>query len=255
MVLDRGLRPGAAGADARPGQAAGAEALGEVLQLVDLAAGQLAGVFGGQAPALHHAVAAARGQGGAEHLDPAAVVAADDLGQVDQRQAEAQVGLVVAVLAGGLGVGHALERAGRCSTPSTSFHSAAIRSSIDVLHVLLDDEAHLEVDLGELGLAVEAQVLVAEAAHDLEVAVEAGHHEQLLEDLRRFGQGVELARVQPRGHQEVAGAARRVLHHERRLDLQEAVLGQHAPGGLVDRRAQQEVLLQRRAGAGRGPGA
>ena len=35
------------------------------------------------------------------------------------------------------------------------------------------DEAHLEVELGELGLAVAAQVLVAEAARDLEVAVHA----------------------------------------------------------------------------------
>ena len=60
------------------------------------------------------------------------------------------------------------------------------------LDVVLDDEGHLEVDLRELGLAVEAQVLVAEAAHDLEVAVEARDHEQLLEELRRLGERVEL---------------------------------------------------------------
>jgi hypothetical protein len=50
------------------------------------------------------------------------------------------------------------------------------------------------IDLGELGLAVGAQVLVAEAAHDLVVAVEAGNHQQLFEQLRRLRQGVELAR-------------------------------------------------------------
>ena len=77
--------------------------------------------------------------------------------------------------------------------PSTSFHSADHQLLDDVLHVLLDDEAHLEVDLRELGLAVEAQVLVAEAAHDLEVAIDARDHEQLLEDLRRLGERVELA--------------------------------------------------------------
>ena len=38
--------------------------------------------------------------------------------------------------------------------------------------VRLLDERHLDVELGELGLAVGAQVLVAEAAGDLEVAVE-----------------------------------------------------------------------------------
>ena len=43
------------------------------------------------------------------------------------------------------------------------------------------------------GLAVGAQVLVAETARDLVVAVHAGHHQQLLEQLRRLRQGVELA--------------------------------------------------------------
>ena len=62
--------------------------------------------------------------------------------------------------------------------------------------VLLLDERHLEVDLRELRLAVGAQVLVAEAARDLEVALEAGHHQQLLELLRRLRQRVELAAVQ-----------------------------------------------------------
>ena len=56
------------------------------------------------------------------------------------------------------------------------------------------DERRLDVDLRELRLAVGAQILVAEAARDLEVAVEAGHHEQLLVDLRRLRQRVELAR-------------------------------------------------------------
>ena len=53
-------------------------------------------------------------------------------------------------------------------------------------------EAHLDVELGELRLAIAAQVLVAEAARDLEVAVVAGDHQQLLELLRRLRQRVEL---------------------------------------------------------------
>ena len=61
--------------------------------------------------------------------------------------------------------------------------------------VFLGDEAHLEVELVELaGLAVGAARLVAEAGRDLEVAVEAGDHGQLLELLRRLRQGVEVAR-------------------------------------------------------------
>ncbi len=43
--------------------------------------------------------------------------------------------------------------------------------------VLALDEGHLQVELGELRLAVGAQVFVAEAAGDLEVALEAGDHQ------------------------------------------------------------------------------
>ena len=42
------------------------------------------------------------------------------------------------------------------------------------------------------GLAVAAQVLVAEAAGDLEVAVDAGDHQQLLELLGALRQGVDV---------------------------------------------------------------
>ena len=42
------------------------------------------------------------------------------------------------------------------------------------MHVLVLDERHLDVELGELGLAVGAEVFVAEAAGNLEIAVEAG---------------------------------------------------------------------------------
>ena len=57
---------------------------------------------------------------------------------------------------------------------------------------------HLQIDLGELRLAVGAQVLIAEAARDLEILVEAGDHQDLLEDLRRLRQRVE-ARPRERG--------------------------------------------------------
>ena len=46
---------------------------------------------------------------------------------------------------------------------------------------------------------------------DLVVAVEAGDHQQLLEQLRRLRQREELARVHAAGHQVVARAFRRGL--------------------------------------------
>ena len=63
-------------------------------------------------------------------------------------------------------------------------------------NVVLLDEAHLEIELVELaGQPVGARVLVAETGRDLEVAIEAGHHQELLVLLRRLRQRVELARM------------------------------------------------------------
>ena len=64
-------------------------------------------------------------------------------------------------------------------------------------HILLPDEGCFDIDLRKLRLPIVPQILVAEAARDLEIAVETGHHEQLLVDLRRLRQRVELARVYP----------------------------------------------------------
>ena len=61
--------------------------------------------------------------------------------------------------------------------------------------VFLSDERHFAVNLCELRLTVSAEVFVAEALHDLEIAVEACHHEQLLQCLWRLGQGIELSWV------------------------------------------------------------
>ena len=70
------------------------------------------------------------------------------------------------------------------------------------------DERRLDVELGELELAVGPQVLVAQAAGDLEVAVDARHHQQLLGDLRALGQHVEVAVVQPRRARRTPGPLR-----------------------------------------------
>src|SRR3989441_11037277 len=64
-------------------------------------------------------------------------------------------------------------------------------------HILLADEGCLDIDLRKLRLPIVPQILVAEAARDLEIAVETGHHEQLLVDLRRLRQRVERARAYP----------------------------------------------------------
>ena len=107
-------------------------------------------------------------------------------------------------------------------------------------------ERHLDVDLRELELAVGAQVLVAEAAHDLEVAIRARDHQDLLEDLRRLRQRVELARVDAARHEEVARAFRRRLREDRRLDLPEALRRRNTRRIAIDTRWRSPMLCCRR---------
>jgi hypothetical protein len=116
-------------------------------------------------------------------------------GQVDQLHAEPQVGLVGAVAVDGLGPGHARHIV-RAGSPVTA--SAASRTASDTKPSTSSwlDERGLHVELGELELPVGAQVLVAQAPGDLVVAVHAGHHQQLLGQLRALGQHVARAVVQ-----------------------------------------------------------
>ena len=121
--------------------------------------------------------------------------------------AEADVGLVGAEALHDLVVGEARERLLRDRPVGRRRPRHVDDHRLDEgHHGLLVDEAHLEVELGELGLAVATQVLVAVAAGDLEVAVDAGHHQQLLELLRALRERIDAARLEPRRDDEVAGA-------------------------------------------------
>ena len=115
-------------------------------------------------------------------------------------------------------------------------------------------ERHLDVDLRELELAIGALILVAEAADDLEVAIGAGDHQDLLEDLRRLRQRVELARMHAARHQEVARAFGRRLRQNRRLDLPEAVRVEIAAASPSPRGGAGRCCAAAAAGADRGSG-
>ena len=88
---------------------------------------------------------------------------------------------------------------------------------------LFRQERGFAVDLREFRLTVGAQVFVAEALHDLVVAIEVRDHQQLLEQLRRLRQREELAGVRTRRHQVIARAFRRALGEHRRFDVDEAL--------------------------------
>ena len=169
----------------------------------------------------------------------------EHVAEVLQLHAEARVGLVAAVAVHGLGVRQARERGG---------HVHADGRLEDVLQHPLDqrddvlalDEAGLDVDLRELRLAVGAQVFVAEALGDLEIFLHPRDHEELLVLLRGLRQRVKTARLEPRGHEEVARALGRALGEDRRLDFEEPGVVEVVAHGFDDAVALLDVALQAR---------
>ena len=122
-------------------------------------------------------------------------------------------------------------------------------------HIVLLDERHLEVELVELARrSIGARILVAEARRDLEVAIEARHHQQLLELLRRLRQRVELARVNAARHQIVARAFRRARRQDRRLILEESLIDHPPADARDDLRSQHDVARGSSRAADRGSG-
>ena len=161
----------------------------------------LLGGVGGRHRAHHHAFVDQPG----EQSEPRA----DEMpGHVMDHQRVAQIGLVAAIFEHRVLVGDA--RKGAVSDRATigEFFEQPGEHRLDRReHVVLGDEAHLEVELVEFaGTAVGAGILVAEAGGDLEIAVEPRDHQQLLEHLRRLRERVEFARMNPARHQIVARA-------------------------------------------------
>ena len=149
--------------------------------------------------------------------------AARHLGRVLDLQPEAEVGLVRAVPEHHVVVGEAGERALR-RLDARRLEGADDAGLHHVQHVLALDERHLEVELPELELAVGAKILVPPARCDLVVPVHPADHAELLEQLRRLGEGVELPGLQPHRREEVARALGRAAGHARRPDVDEAAL-------------------------------
>ncbi len=146
----------------------------------------------------------------------------EQVGELDELHPEAGVGLVGPEALLGVeprearDVGHGLAGDG--------LHRRRHGHGDEGQHLLLGDEAGLGVELHELELPIGAEVLVAEAAGDLVVAVDAADHAELLEQLRALGQRVELPRRLSARHHEVAGALGGGRDEHGRLDLDEALV-------------------------------
>src|SRR5262249_39002062 len=142
------------------------------------------------------------------------------LGRLLDFEPEAEIGAVDAEAERRFVVRHARER--RAQLDADALPPDALANALDEREdELASGERHLDVELRQLLQAVRARILVAEATRDLVVALEARDDKELLCDLRRLRQRVELARLQPRGHDEVARALGRGLPEHRGLDVDE----------------------------------
>src|SRR5207253_1960439 len=82
---------------------------------------------------------------------------------------------------------------------------------------------HLKIDLRELRLAVGTQILVAKATHDLEIAIEARDHKDLLEQLRRLRERIERSGLDPAWNQVIARAFGRGARHKGSFNFKKAL--------------------------------
>ena len=179
------------------GQTLRAVSLYEFAEGIDFLAGH-----SGESLRVDGAYAAAVFNGAVEHHESAV---AHRIGNVHQLHFKAGVRLIGSVIFHGFVPGHA--RQGQLKLHALDFlenlRVYLFHHGVDILFI---DEGHFDIALGEFRLTVGAVVLVAEAAGDLIILIEARQHQKLLVDLRALRQGVERAGVKAAGHQKIARA-------------------------------------------------
>src|SRR6476620_9861688 len=171
--------------------------------------------------------------------------AAEVLGRVLHLDRVAQVRLVGAVFAQRIGVSDARKLLRHRLVAAEFLEQPAYDRLDRVEYVFLRDEAHFQNELVELPRrTIGAGILVAEAGRDLEVPIEAGDHDQLLELLRRLRQRVEFSRMHAARHEIVTRPLRRGGGEDRGLKLEEAGLAHAVPQRPDDRLPLHDVGVQ-----------
>ena len=95
----------------------------------------------------------------------------------------------------------------------------------------------------EFRLPIRAEIFIAEATHDLKILLHAADHQQLLENLRRLRERVELPGIESARHEKIARAFRRRTAEHRRFNLQKAVLVEIIAHDLRHAVPEHDVLL------------
>ena len=109
-------------------------------------------------------------------------------------------------------------------------------------NVLLSDERGFDIDLSELWLAICPEVFVAKTAGNLEIALHASNHEQLLVLLRCLRKRVKITGAETGWNEEVASAFRSAFRKDRSFDFRECVFVQVIPDGFGDAVTKADIL-------------
>ena len=144
---------------------------------------------------------------------------------------EPQIRPICAVTRHGLLVGHPGEGPGKVYTTHRKHpYSQFFYAFIDEFFV---NEGCLQVQLCKFRLAVGAQVFISETPGNLIIPVHAAHHEDLLEELGRLGQGIESPLVHPAGNQIISCPLGSAFGQERGFHFYELQLVKVLPDAFV----------------------
>ena len=161
--------------------------------------------------------AAAGSQHRLKHLE---IGTAHCVRQIKYLHAETQIRFIRTIFVHGFVVGESLHRQRHVHVQGCleNFRNHGFHDGQDILPL---DKGHLDVELSELRLAIRPQIFVPEATDDLKIALNPGHHENLLENLRGLRQRIKLAGVDPAGDKIVPRTFRRAFRQHRRFHLDE----------------------------------
>ena len=219
VLNDRALETFSSGLDVinfDVGQPLGTVNLNEFGVAVDFAAGHGSAVRNAES----HDAAVVEFGSGSEDLK---VNVAHQIGEICEFELDAKVGLVGTVVVHCIRPQHDRERIGQVDIDGF-FEDGADQLFHQGADFNFVQEAGFNIHLSEFRLTVSTKVFVTEAFNDLVVAVKACAHQHLFEELRRLRQSIEVAVVNTRGNQIVAGAFRSALGEHRSFDVDEAVL-------------------------------
>ena len=223
--------------DAHPNEALGT-VLGNVSgEFVDLLTSKVNATLGSDTADL--------ATGGNAVLEHAKVGLCTDFRNIVDFEVEAEVRLIGTVLEHSFCPLHTADVARRFEVPNLAQNLG--HELVEHFHdFVLVDERHFDVDLREFRLTVSAEVFVTEALGNLEVAVHAGNHQELLVLLRRLREGVELARVHTGRHEVVTCAFRSGFAKARSFDVFKTVRVEEVVHGLEEAALEEELLLDPR---------